>query len=379
MANAANLINFGGSALSVGDWIYSTTGLSTPAYLPLNDQYASYLVSSYPTLGALYTTPAATYAATGITPPNTTSIGNYSVTYGNGVWVIPIPGTTGSVVLASTDGVNWVKRPTPIQLLQIAYGNGRFIGINASGACAYSFDGIVWVQGTNMPAGGLLSISYANGNFFNYRDGAGSGTAYITTNGISWVTVAAATILDTNIVYGSGTLVSSASPAYNSAGYSKDGGFTWVNQTIAGGSGLAFGNNIFVSMPASGSTSYRTSPDGITWTTRTFPAALNWAVSPSSSCIAFGNGVFLAVSFTSGTSAYSSIDGINWTARTLPSTRQWGAVTYGGPPNAGYFIAIGTGSTDNIAKITLSATQTSFSLPLVSSSIANTTPYIKAS
>jgi hypothetical protein len=378
MANAANLINFGGGgSLAVGDFLYSPTGLTTPTYLPMNDQYASYLVSSYPTLGALYTTPAATYAATGVTPPSAGTLGT-SIAYGNGVWVIPCTASTAATALVSTDGVNWVKRPTVIAVAQVAYGNGRFIGISTVGTCAYSFDGITWVQGTNLPAS-FLSISYLNGNFLVYRDAGGSGTIYVTTNGINWNTVASGTIPETNMVYGNGTIVVSATPTYNASGYSKDGGFTWSNVTVSGGSGLAFGNNIFVSMPASGSTSYRTSPDGITWTTRTFPAALNWQVAPGSSCIAFGNGVFLAVSSTSGTSAYSSPDGINWTARVLPSTRTWYSVTYGGPPNAGYFIAIGASTTDNIAKITLSATQTSFSLPLVPSIVSNAASYIKAS
>jgi hypothetical protein len=178
------------------------------------------------------------------------------------------------------------------------------------------------------------------------------------------------------MAYGNGTIVVSASPAFNSVGYSKDGGFSWTNLTRTGSPGLAFGNGIFVRMPASGATAYETSPDGITWTARTFPAALNWTLG---SCITFGNGVFLAVSSTSGTTAYSSPDGINWTLQALPSTRVWNSVAYGGPTNAGYFICTGASSGANIAKVALSVTQTTFGLPLISNSIANTVPYIKAS
>jgi hypothetical protein len=53
MANAANLINFGSSGLSVGDWTYSIYARSAPSYLPLNSYANNYLVSSYTALGAL--------------------------------------------------------------------------------------------------------------------------------------------------------------------------------------------------------------------------------------------------------------------------------------------------------------------------------------
>ena len=377
MANAANLINFGGSGAVVGDVVYSPTGLTAPSYLPLNNQYASYLVSSYPTLGALYTTPVAAYAATGITPPTVSNIGS-SMAYGNGVWVVAAPASISGGVLTSVDGVNWVKKPVPIAITQVAYGNGRFVGYTANGSAlttAYSLDGFNWVQGGNTTVG-LFNLSYANGAFFIYRDGAGGGTINISTNGLVWNSVTSGTIPETHMAYGNGTIVVSASQTFNAVGYSKDGGLTWTNQTVAGGQGLAFGNGIFVKMPASGATAYATSPDGITWTARTFPAALNWTLG---SCITFGNGVFLAVSATSGTTAYSSPDGINWTLRALPSSRVWNAVRYGGPANAGYFIALGGSATDNIANITLSVAQTSFSLPLIPSIVSNTNSYIKAS
>jgi hypothetical protein len=376
MANAANLINFGaGGGSAVGDVVYSAYPLTAPSYLPMTDEYANYLVSSYPTLATSFTTPAAAYSATGITPPFATTQITGNIVFGNGVWVVSTTASKSATVLTSTDGLNWVKRPSIIAVAQLAYGNGRFIGISSVGTCVYSFDGLNWVQGTNLPLS-LLSISYANGNFFVYRDGSGSGTMYVTTNGISWNTVTSGTLPETNMAYGNGTIVVSAGTAFNSVGYSKDGGFSWVNLTTAGGNGLAFGNGLFVKMPVSGATAYETSPDGITWTARTFPAALSWTLG---SCITFGNGVFLAVSFTSGTTAYSSPDGINWTLQALPSTRSWNSVAYGGPSNASYFICTGASSGANIAKITMSITQTTFKLPLVSDSITNTIPYIKAS
>lgn len=370
MANAANLINFGGSALSVGDWTYSAVPLSSPTYLPLNNQYASYLASSYPTLAALYTTPVTAYSATGVTPASIGAPG--MVVYGNGIWVMAL---SAAYVATSVDGVTWLKRPTPTAITKIAYGNGRFIGVTAGGAtCSYSFDGIVWVLGTAPPSG-MFELGYANGNFFHYRDGAAGSNIHITTNGIVWSTVTFG-IPETNLAYGNGTIVIAASPAYNNIQYSKDNGFSWSSVTVAGGQGLAYGNGVFVLMPANGATAYSTSADGITWTARTFPAALTWTFG---TCITFGNGVFLAVSATSGTTAYSSPDGINWTLRALPSSRVWNAVAYGGPTNASYFVCTGNSAGTNVANINLSVAQTTFTLPLIPTTISNTTPYIKAS
>jgi hypothetical protein len=73
-------------------------------------------------------------------------------------------------------------------------------------------------------------------------------------------------------------------------------------------------NGLFVAVSNTGTISDRvmTSPDGITWTSRTSAADNAWT------SVTYGNGVFVAVSSNSGTGnrVMTSPDGITWTSRT---------------------------------------------------------------
>jgi hypothetical protein len=90
---------------------------------------------------------------------------------------------------------------------------------------------------------------------------------------------------------------------------SSDYGVTWSNVTLpAQAIGIAWGGSQFVMLPAGTSANAYTSPDGVTWTTRT-------GVLPSVAwlSIAYNNGLFCAVSSLGV--VYSSPDGITWTSR----------------------------------------------------------------
>ncbi|CAM6054963.1 unnamed protein product [Sphagnum tenellum] len=84
--------------------------------------------------------------------------------------------------------------------------------------------------------------------------------------------------------------------------------------TIAAGAlgwnGIAYGAGLFVAI-AVNTTTYATSPDGITWTTRSLPAAMK----PYN--IAYGAGIFLVIGDQgSSTTTATSPDGLNWTTNT---------------------------------------------------------------
>jgi hypothetical protein len=81
-----------------------------------------------------------------------------------------------------------------------------------------------------------------------------------------------------------------------------------------------------------------TSPDGITWTSRTSAADNSWV------SVTYGNGLFIAIS-TSGTGnrVMTSPDGITWTSRTSATDNNWYSITYG----SGLFVAISTSGTGN--------------------------------
>lgn len=122
------------------------------------------------------------------------------------------------------------------------------------------------------------------------------------------------------------------------AAMSSPDGITWTSRTPAATGqwvAVAFGNGVFVAIRQSSTTNQiMTSPDGITWTSRSGASATNnW------SSLAFGNGVFVAVrnSSTLGTQqVMTSPDGITWTLRTHASTRYLWSVAFGN----GLFVAL---------------------------------------
>jgi predicted RecA/RadA family phage recombinase len=102
---------------------------------------------------------------------------------------------------------------------------------------------------------------------------------------------------------------------------------------------VAYGNGLFVAVSTTGiGNRVMTSPDGITWTSRTSAADNSW------NCVAFGNGLFVAVASTgTGDRVMTSPDGITWTARTSAADNLWASVAYGN----GRFVAASTDGTGN--------------------------------
>jgi len=390
MANAANLINFGSSGLSVGDWTYSAYSLTTPSYLPLNDDTVSYLASSYPTLAALYTTPVTAYSAAARTLPSTN--GWIEVAFGNGIFVT-ISQTASKSIATSTDGINWTARDiwlggnggggtTSAFLNGIYFANGIFVVTAYSandtsvGTQVFtSVDGINWNYRVITPTSTLTQWPiYGNGAWVLYTSGS---TWYRSTdNGVTWIAFQptnAATY--SGRAYGAGKfVVGGFNTSTACIKYSTNNGLSWTNASTPNAQlgSIAYGNGVFVAVDISGTpgTIAASSPDAITWTLRTLPSSSTWRSVP------FGNGVFVALSSTS-TNAATSADGIAWVARALPTASGvWYGLCIGGPTNNKFFVAVAS-STTNALNINLSVAQTNFSLPAVPL-IQNTIPYIKA-
>jgi len=137
-----------------------------------------------------------------------------------------------------------------------------------------------------------------------------------------------------NIRFGGSLFV--AAPGVGTAAWTSPDGTTWTSRTFpASGAYMryAYGASLHL-CSVSGSTTAASSPDGVTWTARTLGAAYN--------DIAFGGSVFVGVAGT--TVAGSSPDGIAWTARTLPTSQTWLQVLH----NGSVFLAIG-GNSNNFA------------------------------
>ena len=109
--------------------------------------------------------------------------------------------------------------------------------------------------------------------------------------------------------------------------YTSPDGITWTSRTMPASTtwaAVAWNGTVFCAMPNSATnTTCATSPDGITWTARTCQSG-TWQG------LAWNGTVFCTVSSVSGTAAQTSPDGITWTARTLPATASWIGVMWNG-------------------------------------------------
>lgn len=423
MANAANLINFGsggGGALAVGDWTYSAYPLSAPAYLPLNNDTASYLTSSYPALGAIYAPTTVAYSASSVAVPPLRNPNNSNIQW-NGIFgnkTFFLWNTSGNIMV-STDLVSWTSRgiPTASQSaannnstitaryapgapsnnwIAIRYGNGKLVAIrNVTAVGAWtentsamsSDNGATWTFGS-LPAvsigGGVVNVSWSgltfgDGTFTAYGwvdDGVGSqyGVAAQCNDGVNWITRTGqlwsfSGVISGVIAYGNGTFVFGTSATVNH--YSPDNFVTNTSTTISGTArttSLAYGGGLFVATVAGASTSIYTSPTGATWTARTVPSQ-TW------SSVTYSNGYFVAVGGTGAASTViaTSPDGVTWTSQTVPSATLRGTVAGG---LGKFFYQNDSGAT--LTQVNLSASATTFSLPMVMNPPTGSQAYIKA-
>lgn len=261
----------------------------------------------------------------------------------------PSLGATGTTITGgwtaypSSNDYNWFS---------IAYGNNRFVAMRAtiSGAAdsMYSTDnGQTWTTtGTLVTVHDWKSIAYGNGTFVVVPGWAAGGNQKfaLTPDGHNWTTISSpSNFIWTGITYGGGLFVAVANypgfapypdPGTTPIATSPDG-VTWTLRSVpAAGASLpysavAYGNGIYV---AASSTCVLSSTDGINWVaTTSLPVA--WTTISS---IAYGNGVFVAVvAFPSANLIFTSEDGVTWTQRTA-AAQYWRGIAFGN----GYFAAV---------------------------------------
>lgn len=271
------------------------------------------------------------------------------VSYLNGQFVVLLSAGSINAVMTSPDGRIWTKYTLPVGYsslwTSIAYGAGLYvlvIGNIQSNTYYTSPDLVTWTSRTAGSSGSVYLVSVLwTGSLFVVSTNLAASPIYSSPDGITWTLRAVGQIIGGQFAYaggcviatnGSGTVVSftAAGGSAQKVSLSTDYGANWATtgSVMSYAQFLAYGNGMFVgTLNSSGGLANAciTSPDGITWTTRTLPVSGYWLPCWTGS-------VFLLVSSSStGSNIFlTSPDGITWTQRTVPtSVNGWAAPTAG--------------------------------------------------
>jgi hypothetical protein len=202
--------------------------------------------------------------------------------------------TSGAQVMTSPDGVTWTSRTASASRVwrSVCWADTLGLFVAVSDAAFTSFP---------------VFMTSPDGTTWTSRNGAG-------TQGLQWGTVIWAPSI--------GKLVALAIniDASSFQVQTSTNGTSWTEQTAANGSAVAWyacawspDLSLFVAVGSGGTASHQfmTSPDGVTWTSRTAPSSEGWSGVYWSHVLQ----LFVAVNSSGSTNTYStSTDGITWSS-----------------------------------------------------------------
>jgi len=153
-------------------------------------------------------------------------------------------------------------------------------------------------------------IAFGNGVFV----GVGGPFRAYSYNGITWAESIPGGFFAEYVTFGNGQFVA---VGYALVGitltsfiFTSPDGITWTSRTPSEAmwfQDISYGNGLYVAVATEGTNRIMTSPDGITWTSR--PTTIN----PNFTGVAYGNGIWVAISDASpGGTTFTSYDGLNW-------------------------------------------------------------------
>jgi hypothetical protein len=185
-----------------------------------------------------------------------------SVVYGNAVnaWVT-VSANTDKGAVSLDNGATWTQTTLGegAEWNSVAFGNGKFVAVSLSDSTltqtVYSADGTTWTVGSYI--GGCEAITFGNGRFVAI-DGTSSDSAFVSLNGIDWIsgTLPGATASWKTVTYGGGVFLATVTGSSRAA-LSEDG-IHWTAQTLTTSSSWgagAYGNGKFVILSGYGSSS----------------------------------------------------------------------------------------------------------------------------
>lgn len=239
-------------------------------------------------------------------------------------------GGGGNFPLVNLKNAN-TKSITGANYVAGAFGGGNFVFVNSgtNNQIQQGISGYDWQVRTAPETASYTDVAYGNGVFVGVSNSATNRVIRSTDGGATWSSVSVTANGWKSITYSPslGRFVAVALSGTDRVMYSDDDGLTWTDVNVTAGTyfGVAWSPdlNLFAAVATSGN-QIMTSPDGITWTNRTAPAANEWTY------VTYGRDRFVACARTgSGNRVMYSTDGITWTAGQSSSNNTFEKITYG--------------------------------------------------
>lgn len=212
------------------------------------------------------------------------------IAFGSGIYVIV---GTSSQLFTSTNLYNWQARSVPSATYNwVTWDGSRFLACGSSSTVLRSTDGVTWTAATTAPGSGLTLRVIASSGSVQVTRADGTDVYRSTDGGNNW-SLAATTLASTDargVLFAGGQWVlAGASNVYTSSD-----GNTWTLQTDGTTDtyqGIAYGAGVYVVGSVSSNSNVGiSSPDGVTWTTRTVSATQTASTAGSPGGIACGGG-----------------------------------------------------------------------------------------
>jgi len=189
---------------------------------------------------------------------------------------------------------------------------------------AYSSDGLDnWISAQNMPSSqNWQYLTASPTRFVATVESSGNDVIAFSTDGINWSSSTMGVgVNKSNLIHSTvGDLFIIGRGDSSSTYYTSPTGVTWTARTLpsAGEWKFSVANNILFATNASYNTNGATSTNGTSWTAITFPTDQNWFK------VVHANGVYVATTRYGGPSA-TSTNGSTWTLRTSPTPPSGGS------------------------------------------------------
>jgi hypothetical protein len=108
----------------------------------------------------------------------------------------------GGTVLTSADGINWAIQTTGLQnnLIDVVYGNGKFIAIDSTGNVIASNNGQSWTIQHSFNSTNLQKIRYLNGSYVVLENDTTPMHIYTSQDGVTWTEFALKTMYNGELV-----------------------------------------------------------------------------------------------------------------------------------------------------------------------------------